>query len=99
MKRIFLALAMLAAAACSSTSGPSIPSGPPSGFTEEAMSGGKYRIVSLRPADGAVIQTREHAGRGLGDPEPLELPPFTDDLAVLIERAGAGKREVISGTQ
>ena len=63
------------------------------------LPGGKYRIVFLRPADGAVIQTREHAGRGLGDPEPLELPPFTDDLAVLIERASAGKREVISGTQ
>lgn len=54
MKRIFLALAMLAAAACSSTSGPSIPSGPPSGFTEEAMSGGKYRIVYTSPTDASA---------------------------------------------
>ncbi|HOZ26850.1 MAG TPA: hypothetical protein PLH23_10325 [Hyphomonadaceae bacterium] len=54
MKRIFLALAMLAAAACSSTGGPSIPSGPPSGFTEEAMSGGKYRIVYTSPTDASA---------------------------------------------
>lgn len=54
MKRIFLALAMLAAAACSSTGGPGVPSGPPSGFTEEAMSGGKYRIVYTSPTDASA---------------------------------------------
>ena len=53
MKRIFLAFAMLAAAACSSTGGPT-PSGPPSGFTEEAMSGGKYRIVYTSPTDASA---------------------------------------------
>mgnify|MGYP000340726357 CR=1 FL=1 len=58
MKRIFFAAALLAAAACSSTgggpSGPSGPSGPPSGFTEEAMSGGRYRIVYKSPTDASA---------------------------------------------
>ena len=51
MKRIFLAVAMLAAAACSSTRGQSGPVNPPSAFSEEAMSGGRYRIVYTSPAD------------------------------------------------
>jgi hypothetical protein len=55
MKRIFMAVALLLAAACSSTggpvTGPSAPSGPPSGFTEEAMSGDRYRIVYTSPTE------------------------------------------------
>ncbi len=52
MKRIFLALAMLTAAACSSTGGgPTGPVNTPSAFTEEAMSGGRYRIVYNSPTD------------------------------------------------
>jgi len=51
MKQIFLASAMLAAAACSSTGGPTGPANPPSAFTEEAMSGGRYRIVYTAPSD------------------------------------------------
>jgi len=54
MKRIFLAVAMLAATACSSTGGgggATGPVNPPSAFTEEAMSGGRYRIVYTAPAD------------------------------------------------
>lgn len=52
MKRIFLAAAMLAAAACSSTGAvPTGPAKPPSAFTEEPMSGGRYRIVYQSPTD------------------------------------------------
>jgi hypothetical protein len=56
MKRIFLASAFLLSAACASVgsgigSGPTGPSGPPSGFVEEAMSGVRFRIVYASPKD------------------------------------------------
>ncbi|MFT3723168.1 MAG: hypothetical protein QM773_06230 [Hyphomonadaceae bacterium] len=51
MKRIILASALLLASACSSMGGSGGPSGPPSGFTEEAMSGDRYRIVYTSPSD------------------------------------------------
>ena len=51
MKRIIIASALLLASACSSMGGFSGPSGPPSGFTEEAMSGDRYRIVYSAPSD------------------------------------------------
>ena len=55
MKRIFLAAALLATAGCSSIGGgPAGPSGPPSSFTEEAMSGGRYRIVYTSPTDASA---------------------------------------------
>lgn len=55
MKRIFLASALLFIAACSSMGeGPTLPSGPASGFTEEAMSGGRYRIVYTSPSDAST---------------------------------------------
>jgi hypothetical protein len=55
MKRIVLAAAMLFASACSSMGGASnAPSGPPSGFTEEAMPGGRYRIVYTSPTDASA---------------------------------------------
>ena len=54
MKRIFLASALLFTAACSSISGPAAPSRPPSGFSEEAMSGGRYRIVYTSPTDAST---------------------------------------------
>ena len=54
MKRIFLASALLFTAACSSISGPAAPSRPPSGFSEEAMSGGRYRIIYTSPTDAST---------------------------------------------
>jgi hypothetical protein len=56
MKRLFLASALLFAAACSSTGGPvaTPPSAPASGFTEEALSGGRYRIVYTSPTDAST---------------------------------------------
>src|SRR5262245_53548956 len=50
MKRILIAAAMLAVSACESMGGgPS--GGPPSGFTEEAMPGGKMRLAYTSPTD------------------------------------------------
>lgn len=56
MKRIFLASALLLTAACSSMGGPiATPTpGPASGFTEEAMPGGRYRIVYTSPSDASA---------------------------------------------
>ena len=55
MKRLFLASALLFTAACSSMGGgPVGPSGPASGFSEEAMSGGRYRIVYTSPSDASA---------------------------------------------
>lgn len=51
MKRIILASALLLASGCSSMGGFGGPSGPPSGFTEEAMSGDRYRIVYTAQTD------------------------------------------------
>jgi hypothetical protein len=55
MKRLFLASALLFAAACASTGdGPPGPAGPSSGFAEEAMSGGRYRIAYNSPSDASA---------------------------------------------
>lgn len=52
MKRIVLAAAMLFASACSSMGGaPTGPVGQPTGFNEEMMAGGRYRIVYTSPSD------------------------------------------------
>ena len=48
MKHLLLALGVLAASACSSM--PSLPFSEPSGFTEEAMSGGRMRITYEAPS-------------------------------------------------
>lgn len=61
MKRIFLASAFLVTSACSSMGGLGGPSGPPSGFTEEAMSGGRYRIAYTSPKDASAKVVSEHA--------------------------------------
>lgn len=60
MKRIFLASALLAVSACASMGGGAGSSGPPSGFTEEAMPGGKYRIAYLSPKDASAKVVGEH---------------------------------------
>lgn len=56
MKRIVLAAAMLFASACSSMGGgPSVgPAGQPTGFHEETMAGGRYRIVYTSPSDASA---------------------------------------------
>lgn len=59
---------------------------------------GTYQVTFVRPADGSVIETREFTAKGLGDRAALELPQFTDDLAVLVQRSAAGKRTLVPGT-
>ncbi len=60
---------------------------------------GKYQISFLRPADLSVIEVRTHASPGLRKEVPIELPAFTDDLAVKIERIQQNQRTVVPGTQ
>lgn len=56
MKRIFLALTILSAAACTSTGAPTTPPPvtSPSAFKEEPMSGGRYRIAYTSPTDASA---------------------------------------------
>lgn len=44
------------------------------------------------------METRKHVARGLGERGSMELPAFTDDLAVLVKRVRAGERAVLPGT-
>ncbi len=55
MKKTILAFATLALSACASM--PDLPFSQPSGFTEEAMKGGGYRIAYTAPADDATAKT------------------------------------------
>lgn len=50
-----IAFAVLALSACSSI--PMLPLGQPSGFAEEAMKGGTYRIAYTAPSDDVTAKT------------------------------------------
>lgn len=60
---------------------------------------GAYRLSLLKPADGALLETRDWVSKGLGQEGKLALPSFTDDLAVRIERTQSAKRTTVPGTQ
>ncbi len=60
---------------------------------------GTYRLTLLKPADGAVLETRDWVSKGLGQEGKLVLPSFTDDLAVRIERTQPAQRTTVPGTQ
>jgi predicted amidohydrolase len=60
---------------------------------------GAYRLVFIRPADGAVRERRDHLSKGLGQPVRIALPSFTDDLALRIEGTTARERTDLPGTQ
>lgn len=55
LKKYILAFAVLAVSACSSM--PIIGPSEPSGFTEEAMKGGTYRIAYTAPSDDVTAKT------------------------------------------
>lgn len=55
MRKFVIAFAVLTLSACSSI--PMMPLGQPSGFTEEAMKGGTYRIAYTAPADDVPAKT------------------------------------------
>ena len=57
MKHAFAALAFISAAACSSV--PAIPGMAPSAFTEEAMSGSRYRISYVAPEGATTRQVSD----------------------------------------
>jgi hypothetical protein len=60
---------------------------------------GQYRIRFIRPRDGAEIDSRQHTARGPGQHDRLQLPDFSDDLVVWIERLRADGRMVVPGTR
>jgi len=57
MKHAFAALAFISAAACSSV--PAIPGMAPAAFTEEAMSGSRYRISYVAPKGATARQVSD----------------------------------------
>lgn len=54
MKRVLAALALMSAAGCSSV--PDAPAAQPSAFSEESMSGSRYRIAYMAPEDATTRQ-------------------------------------------
>lgn len=59
---------------------------------------GRYTITFINPADLQVIGTTELTSTSLGRTMDLEVPGFTDDMAVLIEMTEKQARTVIRGT-
>jgi predicted amidohydrolase len=59
---------------------------------------GEYRLTFLRPADLSIVETRTHRSPGLREEVQIELPAFTDDLAVQIECLRRGARRRMPGT-
>jgi hypothetical protein len=57
---------------------------------------GEYQIRFLKPADGTIIEKRQHHPK---DQNPIALPAFQDDLAVLIDRSRTDARIPLPGTQ
>jgi predicted amidohydrolase len=49
------------------------------------LPGGEYRLTLLRPVDLSIVETRTHRSPGLREQVPVQLPAFTDDLAIEIE--------------
>ncbi len=60
---------------------------------------GQYRITFLTPADLSVVGNRVHVSAGLHEETLIELPPFTDDLVIKLERIRTDERTPIPGTQ
>ena len=94
MKRrviVFAVLALsLAGSACSSM--PSLPFSEPSGFTEEAMKGGQYRIAYTAPADDVTAKTV--ADRTLARAAQVTLDKGNEwfEIASKIDGKSDGKR-------
>ena len=55
--------------------------------------------MQVAPTDLSVMGTRTHTSHGAGDEVPVELPEFTDDLVIKLERIRETERTVIPGTQ
>jgi predicted amidohydrolase len=63
------------------------------------LADGTYRLTILKPADGSTLETRTHTSKGLGQDASIALPPFTDDLALRVERSQPAERTLVPGTQ
>ena len=60
---------------------------------------GVYRVSFIDPATLNVVHTSELESSGLGRLNDLEIPSFTDDLAVKIEKVKDKGRSIIKGTE
>ena len=60
---------------------------------------GDYAVSFIRPADGAVIETRTVNTSGYRQADDLRLPEFKDDLAMIALKIAKRKQEPIPGTQ
>lgn len=90
MKKLVVAFAVLALSACSSI--PMLPLGQPSGFTEEAMKGGTYRIAYTAPSDDVTAKTV--ADRTLARAAQVTLDKGNEwfEISSKIEGKADGKR-------
>lgn len=90
MRQTILAFAMLAASACSSI--PIIGPSEPSGFTEEAIKGGTYRIAYTAPSD--EVTAKMVADRTLARAAQVTLDKGNEwfEIASKIDGKSDGKR-------
>jgi hypothetical protein len=60
---------------------------------------GRYRVRFHNPADGSVLESKEHTAGGLRTAEENAVPSFTDDVVVTLERTRTDERTVVPGTR
>ena len=90
MKKFMIAFAVLAMSACSSI--PMMPLGQPSGFVEEAMKGGTYRIAYTAPSDD--VTAKAVADRTLARAAQITLDKGNEwfEISSKIDGKSDGKR-------
>lgn len=57
-----------------------------------------YQVTVLNPGDGKLIQRTPHTSRGIGQVSSILLSPFTDDVAVRLDRTQSAARTTIPNT-
>ncbi len=60
---------------------------------------GDYAVSFIRPADGAVFETRTVSTSGYRQSDELRLRDFKDDLAIIVQKIAKRKQEPIPGTR
>lgn len=71
----------------------------PDGKAQLRLYDGAYRVTFLDPADLSTIGSLTHTSLGLRKPVEIEVPAFTDDLAIQIARLHEEQRITIPGTE
>jgi predicted amidohydrolase len=86
---------VIVAYACTEGTGVSVPSSE----AKLRLPAATYEVRFIRPADNTVLETGVVRSEGLHQTQSLMLPPFTDDLAIVLVREGGGDRRRIPGTE